>query len=116
MPPSADRLEDILRGNDLDETTRRRLVGWFRKTNSRASTNPAAAVGHAYFSDVVDSKSLQDVWDYQLKYLVNRAFQYDLDSRTEVIKGWDAIFASAPAESGQDTVAGDESTAPSAET
>ena len=98
MSPSPDLLEDILEKNDLEENMRRRLVGWFRRINGRVLTNPAAAVGHAYFSDVVDARSLQDVWEYQLKYLVARAFQYDPDSRTEVVKGWEAIFSPPPAE------------------
>ena len=112
MPPSTDRLEEILDRNGLDETTRRRLVGWFRRINSRAPDIPAAAVGHAYFSDVVDTQSLQDVWDYQLKYLVARAFQYDPDSRAEVVRGWDAIFAPVHAESTSDAAAADEGTPP----
>jgi 5-methylcytosine-specific restriction enzyme B len=111
MPPSVDRLEDILDENGLDETLRRRLIAWFRRVNGRTLTNPAAAVGHAYFSDVVDAQSLQDVWDYQLKYLIDRAFQYDPDSRSEVVSGWETIFTSPPADSGQATNA-DEVTPP----
>lgn len=110
MGPSVERLEDILDKNGLDEDIRRRLIGWFRRTNGRASTSPAAAVGHAYFSDVVDAQSLQDAWDYQLKYLVDRAFQYDPDSRSEVVSGWEAIFTALPAEPSQGTSGGDEST------
>jgi 5-methylcytosine-specific restriction protein B len=108
MPPSADALEVLLAGNGLDEDIRRRLVGWFRRINSWAPNIPAAAVGHAYFSDVVDAQSLQDVWDYQLKYLVDRAFQYDPDSRTEVIRGWETIFAAIPPESAADARDADE--------
>lgn len=112
MPPSVDRLEDILDKNGLDETIRRRLIGWFRRVNGRTLTNPAAAVGHAYFSDVVDTQSLQDVWDYQLKYLVDRAFQYDPDGRSEVISGWETIFISPTAETAQDATGADEATSP----
>ena len=114
MPPSADALEVILAGNGLDENTRRRLVQWFRRINNRTPTTPAAAVGHAYFSDVVDNQSLQDVWDYQLKYLVHRAFQYDPDSRTEMIRAWEAIFTAVTPESAPDASAADEGT-PTAE-
>jgi 5-methylcytosine-specific restriction enzyme B len=110
MPPDADRLEDILDRNALDEAIRRRLGAWFRRINGRSSTNPAAAVGHAYFSDVVDTQSLQDVWEYQLKYLVDRAFQYDPEGRNETVRGWKAIFASTPEGSDQDASTADEST------
>jgi 5-methylcytosine-specific restriction protein B len=112
MPPNAAILEEILVRNGMEENTRRRLIGWFRRINGRTSTNPAAAVGHAYFSDVVDAQSLQDVWDYQLKYLVNRAFQYDSESQAETIRGWEAIFTPTPAESGSDLSAAEQGTLP----
>ena len=108
MPPNANDLEIILAENGLDETILRRLVGWFRRINSRSPNTPAAAVGHAYFSDVVDIQSLQDVWDYQLKYVVDRAFQYDQDTRTEMIKGWNDIFAAIPPEATPDAGGADE--------
>ncbi len=101
MAPDVDRLEEILDENGLDETIRLRLIAWFRMINNRTPTTPAAAVGHAYFTDAVDSQSLQDVWDYQLQHLVNRAFQYDPEGRTDVIKRWDAIFTSPQADSAQ---------------
>lgn len=108
MGPSVERLDDILDKNGVDEAIRRRLIGWFRRINGLASTNPAAAVGHAYFSDVVDAQSLQDVWEYQLKYLVNRAFQYDPDGRSEAVSGWEAIFTSLPEETHQDAAAAEQ--------
>ena len=110
MPPDVDRLEEILDENGLDEPIRRRLIAWFRKINSRTPTTPAAAVGHAYFTDAVDAQSLQDVWDYQLQHLVNRAFQYDPEGRTDVVRGWDAIFTSPQADSVQGAAGVDNAT------
>lgn len=101
MLPSSSILEEMLDKNDVDEHIRRRLLFWFKRVNTQARKIPAAAVGHAYFSQVVDAQSLQDVWDYQLKYLVDRAFQFDPDTKTEIVKGWDSIFALPGAESGQ---------------
>ncbi|GAA4378137.1 hypothetical protein GCM10023088_38690 [Actinomadura verrucosospora] len=93
LPPSRELLEEILdRNGFLDDIVQRRLLGWFSKINARAAQNPAAAVGHAYFVDVVDSETLREVWDYQLKYHVDRAFRYDPDTRTEIFNGWEAIF------------------------
>lgn len=104
MPPAADELESILATNELDPEISRRLVAWFRSLNARAKTTPAAAVGHAYFTSVIDAETLQDVWEYQLKYLIDRAFQLDRETGDEVRRGWDRIFltdtrdADSPAE------------------
>lgn len=96
MPPRSDLLDEILGRNELDPRIKRRLLGWFNRINTRASQNPAAAVGHAYFYDVVDATTLQEVWDYQLKYHVDRAFKYDPDTRAEIGKGWASIFEVLP--------------------
>ncbi len=100
MPPDRAELEQILEKNGLEETVRRRLVAWFTRINSRAVNTPAAAVGHAYFVDAVDPESLQEVWDYQLKYHVNRAFQYEPDTRDEIVTGWTSIFEVRPEDDG----------------
>lgn len=114
MPPSRELLEEILdRNGFLDEDVQRRLLGWFSKINARAAQTPAAAVGHAYFADVVDPETLQEVWDYQLKYHVDRAFKYDPDTRTEMANGWASIFDVAPDDMEPAPVAPDEQDADS---
>lgn len=95
MPPDIESLRQILTDNTVDDDLANRLVAWFAKTNARAKKNPAAAVGHAYFQSVVDAATLQDVWDYQLHYLIDRAFKYDQATHTEVVNGWNKILASA---------------------
>lgn len=98
MPPRRDLLEEILDQNGVDPVIIRRLLGWFSRINARTATNPAAAVGHAYFVDVVDADSLQDVWEYQLQHHVRRVFQYDQEGRDETVNGWSLIFGSTPDE------------------
>jgi len=93
MPPRNDLLEELLDRNGVDSNLERRLSSWFSRINAKAKQNPAAALGHAYFVDVVDASTLQEVWDYQLKYHVDRAFQFDSLTRDEVVKGWKSIFA-----------------------
>ena len=97
MQPSRALLEEILEINGLSSNILRRLLAWFSRINSRAAQTPAAAVGHAYFADVVDEESLQEVWEYQLKYHVDRAFKYDPDARIEIVNGWASIFEPQPA-------------------
>ena len=104
MPPDAATLEAMLARNEVDPNLSRRLLGWFRKINKQASTNPAAAVGHAYFTDVVDASTLQDVWDYKLKYLVGRAFLHDPDTRADITTGWETMFVPDAFEPADDQV------------
>ncbi|MET8691574.1 AAA family ATPase [Streptomyces bauhiniae] len=106
MPPSRELLEELLdRNGFLNETVQRRLLGWFSKINARSTQTPAAAIGHAYFADVVDPETLQEVWDYQLKHHVDRAFKYEPDTRTELMNGWADIFT---ASTGQEVPTPDE--------
>lgn len=91
--PDADVLQDRLRDNGVDEDLIRRLLAWFRRINGHAKRTPAASVGHAYFWSVVDEASLRDVWDFQLRYLVERAFKYDEPTYNDVVTGWNKIFS-----------------------
>lgn len=95
MLPDDAALQTILTDNGVPDDLANRLLSWFRKTNGRAKRTPAAAVGHAYFQSVVDAATLQDVWDFQLHYLIDRAFKYDEPTHKEVVSGWNKIFADA---------------------
>ena len=92
MDPDANLLNRILTANGMDATLQNRVIAWFTAINGRARKNPAAAVGHAYFSTASDEKSLRDIWDYQLKYLVHRAFRRDDNTLADVETSWNRIF------------------------
>lgn len=92
MDPDREILDEILKANEMDEALKSRVIGWFNRINSHTQTNPAAAVGHAYFSDVADESDLSDLWEYQLKYLVQRAFRRDGNTREAIENGWAHIF------------------------
>lgn len=91
MLPDTAVLQQRLEANGVDADLANRLLAWFTKTNQRAKTTPAAAVGHAYFWNVTDLDSLRDVWEYQLHYLIDRAFKYDLATHKEVVNGWNKV-------------------------
>lgn len=110
MPPRREVLEEMLRRNEVDPDLARRLLGWFSRMNQYAERIPTAVVGHAYFSDVVDADSLADVWEYQLKYHVDRAFRYDPDGRREMVSGWSSIFGEPAASEGTPPERPDEAT------
>ena len=88
MDPDRDLLDEILTNNGMDEDLKRRVTVWFDRINGHAQSNPAAAVGHAYFWDASDEATLADIWDYQLKYLVQRAFRRDQNTRAAIETGW----------------------------
>ncbi|MFK5691348.1 McrB family protein [Ornithinimicrobium sp. LYQ92] len=94
MEPDRELLDEILTINEMPEALRRRVVTWFERMNGLAKSNPAAAVGHAYFSDASDEGSLRDIWDYQLQYLVQRAFRRDQPSREAMEASWEHVFSS----------------------
>jgi 5-methylcytosine-specific restriction protein B len=96
LDPDANQLAQILETNGVETALTSRIVAWFRATNGRASEVPQAALGHAYFSSVVDEFTLRDVWAYQLRYHVERAFRYDPSTRDEVIAGWQRVFRDIP--------------------
>lgn len=91
MLPDTAVLRQRLESNGVDADLTTRLLAWFTKTNQRAKTTPAAAVGHAYFWNVTDLDSLRDVWEYQLHYLIDRAFKYDHATHKEVVNGWNKV-------------------------
>ncbi|WP_206072322.1 McrB family protein [Antrihabitans stalactiti] len=92
MDPSAELLEGILVDNEMDEALAAGVLRWFRRVNEHARKNPAAAVGHAYFADASDTASLMDIWEYQLKYLVQRAFRRDVNTLADVEAAWKRTF------------------------
>lgn len=92
----ANQLKQMLEANGLDPSLSARLVAWFRATNGRAKEVPQAAFGHAYFASVVDVPTLRDVWQYQLKFHVERSFRYDQATKDEVVAGWQKVFRDVP--------------------
>jgi len=95
MDPDRDLLEEILTDNGLSEVLRNRVLGWFNRINGHAKNNSAASVGHAYFATATDESSLSDIWDYQLKHLVRRAFRRDVPTRDALEAAWELIFQAA---------------------
>lgn len=92
MDPDKELLEEFLTDNGMEEALRARVIGWFTRVNGYAQKNPAAAVGHAYFAVAADEASLADLWEYQLKYVVQRAFRRDDNTRADLETAWRHIF------------------------
>lgn len=95
MDPDRDVLSEMLTASGMEAALQQKVVGWFSRINSHAHKNPAAAVGHAYFSNASDEQSLDDVWNYQLQYLVQRAFRRDESTRNDLEAAWRNVLARA---------------------
>lgn len=92
MEPDRLQLLAILSESGLEEAVQHRVAGWFGKINGLTKVNPAAAVGHAYFAGVTDESSLVDLWNYQLQYVVHRAFRRDQNTGAEIETAWNRIL------------------------
>jgi 5-methylcytosine-specific restriction enzyme B len=92
MDPDRDLLRDHLTANGVPDYLRNRIVGWFDKANALGRTNPQGLVGHTYFFDVTDTASLQSVWDHQLRFLIEKAYRLDPETREELESGFDRLF------------------------
>lgn len=92
MDPDPVVLAERLTENGMEDGLRTSLLGWFTLINAMAERNHAASVGHAYFWNVYDQDSLRRLWNYQLRYLVQRAFRRDETSGIEVIAAWEQLF------------------------
>jgi 5-methylcytosine-specific restriction enzyme B len=93
MEPDPTLLAGFLDRNGVEDPLRKRLLAFFGKANSEAKRNPLAAIGHTFFIDVEDEQSLQRVWDYQLRFLFEKAYRLDPDGLAEVKGAWERIFA-----------------------
>ena len=99
MEPDKDILAEMLDDNAMEDELKGAVLRWFNRINGHARKNPAAAVGHAYFVSATDEASLHDIWDYQLKYLVQRAFRRDENTRADLETAWTHIFPTVPGQS-----------------
>jgi len=103
MTPDPDTLREILVREGMEESLQNRVLAWFKKVNRRAESVPAAAVGHTYFIGARTPDDLDDIWQYQLKHLIDRAFRHDRETWKEVVGGWSRIFVDPGSTSSSDT-------------
>lgn len=92
MTPDAVRLDGALRANGMDDRLRARLIEFFRMLNGQAASNPFASVGHTYFMGARDESDLQSIWNYQLGYLLEKAYRLDPDSYSRVLRAWQRVI------------------------
>lgn len=96
MDPDRDILREMLTTNGVPEPLRNRIVGFFDKANGYARTNPHGSIGHTYFRDVTDAETLQNAWDHQLRFLIEKAYRLDPETAEDLTGGFERIFEPEP--------------------
>lgn len=98
MDPDRDILREMLTANGVPDLLRSRILGFFSKANALAQTTPQGAIGHTFFTDVTDTATLRSVWDHQLRFLIEKAYRLDPETRGDLEAGFERIFEPAPEE------------------
>jgi 5-methylcytosine-specific restriction protein B len=101
MEPDEGILVERLDENGMDEVLKEGVLRWFKRINGHARKNRAASVGHTYFWSATDETSLREIWEYQLKYLVQRAFRSDENTRAALETAWAHVFTVSGFEPGE---------------
>jgi 5-methylcytosine-specific restriction enzyme B len=107
MEPSRAILDALLESNEVNDALRRRIRGFFDLANARATANPQGAIGHTYFRDVRDRRSLVSLWEHQLRFVIEKAYRLDPMTRAELEAGWTRVVAVEADEPGEATSADD---------
>jgi len=105
MDPDQTILEEFLDDAKMAPDLRARVVEFFNWVNSNASANPFGAMGHTFFLNVSDEEGLRRLWQHQLRFLFEKAYQFDPDGLKEIQRRWQrvvlgssAVTAAAPEE------------------
>jgi 5-methylcytosine-specific restriction protein B len=92
MDPDRDLAEQFLEEGGLDETRRRRVLGFFDDANRRAQQNPLAALGHTSFIDIEDDADLESLWKHELRFHFEKAYRLNPTELKEIEASWQRIF------------------------
>jgi 5-methylcytosine-specific restriction protein B len=96
MPPSAEKLREILTENELPDERIQAVIRFFEQVQK--SPNPMCHIGHAYFIHVKDDTSLQRLWDLQLRHHFLRACRLDSEEFKKLDNTWRQLIGK-PADS-----------------
>lgn len=68
VPPSTEHLEEILKGNKMEDDLIEKVISVFEKIQG------IFPLGHAYFKDAKTRNDLKLLWEHQLNFLLNEYF------------------------------------------
>ncbi|MBU8857414.1 MULTISPECIES: AAA family ATPase [unclassified Micromonospora] len=97
MDPNREILRSMLEASEMADDLIRRVVGFFDYVNGLAKSTPQAAIGHTYFTDARDATSLERVWRYQLRFVLEKAYRLDPNTYAGIEAAWRRVLP-GPAE------------------
>lgn len=92
MDPDENLLAGFLSSSQMDAALAGRVRAFFRWVNSRAKDNPFGLVGHTFFLDVSDEEGLRRLWNHQLRFLFEKAYQLTPSALADVEAQWTRLF------------------------
>ncbi len=92
MEPSREILADRLTRNGVSQELQRKILAFFNQANGFAERNPQGAIGHTYFWNVSDVADLRSVWDYQLRFLIEKAYRLDPEIRNTLTAAYNGLL------------------------
>jgi 5-methylcytosine-specific restriction protein B len=92
MEPDDRRLASFLTEAGMAPALADRVREFFRTVNAKAGFNPMAAIGHTFFVDIHDESDLTRLWEYQLRFLLRKAYRLDPDGYDDAVRAWAKLF------------------------
>lgn len=92
MDPNEELLSFQLIANGMADGLRERVLTFFRSINRYGRTNPHATIGHTYFYECTDESDLERVWDHQLQFIFEKAYELDADGLEAVRQQYDRMI------------------------
>lgn len=92
LDPSVTQLGQFLEKAGLQNPLRQEVEEFFRFVNERARGNPYGALGHTYFLGIADHADLERLWQFQLRFLFEKAYQLDEGGLREIEDRWARVL------------------------
>lgn len=87
--PSADRLAALLQKHGVSTTLIEGTVKYFIELNKLSRHG----IGHTLFMTVSDDASLRRLWNRKLRFILEKAFRFDPESRKLALDGYISLFS-----------------------
>ena len=87
LQPDVDKLRAFLEKNGIGGTMLGAIVEFF------VALQKHVEIGHAFFRTVKDEASLNRLWERQLKYVIEKRFRFDNDTKAEIGTLWERCLA-----------------------
>lgn len=83
LKPDVDKLRTFLEDNGVEGAMLGAIIEFFVALQNHVE------IGHAFFRTVKDEASLTRLWERQLKYVIEKQFRFDSDTKAEIGALWD---------------------------